>query len=167
MGEASLYINEHYHTGHLRSASYELNNRSRDVTGLCIDRIGAVDPREPDFLPLKLRLACSPGEIPLKEKDAWSRSEREMLKLLMATHIMKSLIRTERRLEEYLPEKPPFEGYPEAFAYFQFTQKWLNFLLREGQRQMSSPALAVHSFITSWTLRRAIFEGKYLTVKLN
>lgn len=162
----NIYIlNEYYHTGQLRSAAYELNSRAADISEYCIYRIGQVDPREdPQTLPLRLRFAVQPQSLPRKDTIKWQRTHGEMTKLLNATHIMKSLSKTEMRLGEHLPEVPEFEGYHEAFTYFKSASRRITYLLsQEGLARLDSARLATYSFVESWALGRAVFDGVYFT----
>lgn len=166
MIEQHIYIiNEYYHTGQLRSAAYELNSRAADIAEYCIYRIGQVDPREdPETLPFRLRSAVQPQSLPQKETVKWQRTHGEMVKLLQGTHIMKSLLRTEMKLGEHLPEVSDFEGYPDAFVYFKSVSRRIEHLLSaKGSARLDSARLATYSFVESWALGRAIFDGVYFT----
>jgi len=160
-----VFITDHCHTGHLKAASYELNNRSRDIAEQCVYRIGQVDPvKSPKHISLNLRLAVSRGSLPEKDKEKWQGAEKELVKLMKTAHIMKSLIRAEMRLGEMLQEVPQFLSFQEAFLYFKSTSWRLDYLLSSQARQrLDSARLVSYSFLESWVLRRAIFEGIYFT----
>lgn len=160
-----VYITDYCHTGHLKEAANELNSRSREVGEYCVYRLGQVDPREkPEYIPLSLRLAVSPGDLPKKDREEWQKAERELMMLMKAAHIMRSLVRTEMRLGEMLQEVPPFLTYHDAFLFFKSANWRLDYLLSpQICQRLDTARFASYSFIESWALKRAIFEGKYLT----
>lgn len=168
MNEALIYLGNNLNTKQLRSASYELNNWCLDVVDYCSFRVKQVDPRKPDMIPLALRIATGSGNLPTKTRDRWQTAEERLFYLLRSVTKTSSPAKVALKLSELLQPIPPFRNYQEAFLFFDNTENRVLFLLSpEGQARLDSLKIVAASYIESLVLRRAVFEGVYLTKPKN
>ncbi|RJP47744.1 MAG: hypothetical protein C4584_00070 [Armatimonadetes bacterium] len=114
--------------------------------------------------PSRLRLAASPGQISLSTRDKWDGAEGDLFKLLKAAHVLRSSHQLRIKLSEFLVESPQFNSVTEALLFFEFARDRITHLLDASiEKRLDCLRLASYSYIESSILRRAIFEGVYLT----
>lgn len=164
MAEAILYLNENCHTGHFREASYELNNRTRDIADKCLSHIGQINPVDnPKYLFLKMRMATGPGSFRLNELSKWKDTEEELAKLLRIAHLCRNPQHIWILLSEHLPHVDILDNFPDARGYFSLSTERIGYLLSEkAKNRLGSLKLASYSYTESLILRKAVYQGIYL-----
>lgn len=116
------------------------------------------------LFPLRLRLAVSQGQLSLAERAKWEEAEMDLFKVLKAVHVLRSSEKVEMKLSEFLTQSPQFYNATDALLFFEFARDRIaNLLDANTQKKLDSLRIASYSYIESLLLRRAIFEGVYLT----
>lgn len=167
MSEGLLYITDNLHTGNIRHASSELDKRTLDIAHECTYRVGqvaAMGEAKGLVYPLRLRLAVSQGQLSLAERSKWERAEMNLFGVMKSAHVLESPSKVQMKLSEFLTESPQFYNATDALLFFEFARDRIaNLLDTNKQKKLDSLKVASYSYVESLLLRRAIFEGVYLT----
>lgn len=169
MSEGLVYITDNLHTGNIRHASSELDKRTADIAHECTYRIGQVATIEGGvakglLFPLRLRLAVSQGQLSLAERAKWEEAEMNLFGVLRTAHVLQSVSKVQMKLSEFLTQSPQFYNATDMLSFFEFARDRITNLLDPNtQKKLDSLRIASYSYVESLLLRRAIFEGVYLT----
>ena len=160
-----MYINPDQHTGHIKDAARELTDRCGDIVERCLLGIDQVDPTYAvPHIPLRLKIAVRLPELRQSERDGWLRSEDVVGLILRQVGIHYKPFTTKLNLAERLDQVPQLITYQDAWGYFGYTKRRLLHLAdQETQRQLGTVKHAAYSLVESVILKRAVFEGVYLT----
>lgn len=165
MKEAVVYINSDQHTGHIKDAARELTDRCGEVVERCLLGINQVDPiYVVPHIPFRLKIAVRLPELRQSEKEKWLKSEDVVGSILRQIGINYKPLTIMLKLAEHLDQVPQLLTYQDARGYFGYTKRRLLHLDdQETQRKLGTIRHAAYSLVESVVLKRAVFEGVYLT----
>lgn len=163
--EPIIYINEGCHTGQLQDASQELAHRTLQIIGRCVENIGLINrTTDPQVLPLKLRSATSDAALSSKTQRVWTNDEKWVARLAVMAGILSYPHRVDLRISEHLSPVSGFSTAAGAILFFSSEAERVRYLLSPQARQrLDSLKFSSFAYVESRVLRRAVFDGVYLT----
>lgn len=164
-GKEILYLTEDLHTGFLNEASYELLETTLQVTKRLEDLVEEVEMIAPETHSQGIiNGLITPTSLPDSVQQRWDRREVWVGRFLHTVKVISSPERADMKASSLLQQALPLEDV-EAVENFLFaTRERLNYLRgRRAIRRLGSLKLGAYSYVESRVLRKALFEGVYLT----
>ena len=163
MPEAVIYLNEKWHTGQLKDASYQLATISRKVLGHVMPLVAAIDP-DLDWLEgtVEVRNALIPQHVPSYLMNEWDSSENSVFKFLASLPYHNTPGKIDKRLRKRLQMFEYFRSPLEAQLFLSANDDGLSNLQRALEsRYVNTFWVTAATYEQSRLLRLALYEGDY------
>lgn len=166
MPEAIVYVNNSFHTGLVREATYELLEGGLRVVDICVDTVGQLKEilgvRE--VSPAVLNRLLTPTNMPVTARKKWRVSEKWVGRFLTDAKLNPEVgvpVLPKKDLAEPIPLT---ETIRLADYFFQSRRDQMKILFNDkGFSNLNSLIWARQAYLESRMLRRAIYEG-YLII---
>ncbi len=149
-----IYLRPDLHTGHIAEASLDLLHTASQVT----DR--AIDDARVDFPNI-----LNPKSLPPGMKGRWNQREKWVGRFLHMAKIIQDPWKVDLRLTEHLQRLCPLLEPTDILVFLRRAQKRINYFLTTDMplENLGTLGLGTYAYVESRLLRKAMFDGVYLT----
>lgn len=165
MADIKIYFSEDLHTGNLQEASRDLLEQNLKVTDKCIENLRELSPiLSSDIVHSRVRQYVDPYYVTEDIVSKWNKKESWVTRMLAKTKIISYPEKTDMKLGEHLYSIDRFASVGDALEYFYSAETRLNYLISiKSPEHLSSLKYGAYAFAESRVLRKAVFQGVFLT----
>lgn len=157
-----LYIARGLHTGHIWEASLDLLHTSSQITGRAIDD---VETHFPNLQPGTMKGVLNSKSFPPGMRNRWSQREARMGRILHTAKVIQDPWKVDLGLIMHLQRIEMFQETIDILVFLRRAQKRIIYFLTTDMplENLGTLGLGIYAYVESRLLRRAVFDGVYLT----
>jgi len=165
MPEIKIYFTEDFHTEHLQEASRDLIMKNFQVIDKCVENLQLLSPKlDSEVVHTRVKQYIDPFYVPARIHSEWNKKENWVSRMLVKAKALSYPEHVDSKLGEHLQSIDQFFAVDAALGFFYTAESRLKALLTmKAPHQLSFTGYGAYAYVESRILRKAIFNGVYLT----